>query len=738
MPRGVHPPIPQMDFASASQQAGPRPRKRARTAVACRRCKARKQKCDGGHPACHNCFTSDSPCEYNLTPALSRNQEQYLRARKRVEELEGILGRLGEAYDHGAANSVSPEPAEATAAATAPTSAASATPDEGMQDSSVADGVQNPRMARDSSSQPSFVDVLRHLSLQATGGYVDAASTATFGRMLQAVVAPKGEDAARGCLLEQNLSPKSLDVLAHPTGPNRITLSGIPDVVANRMLEKGYFGYISTLWPIMQPDVLRNLHERRASLEDRFEVTALHLVYAAAGRFLETTGETGSFRSEQHYQAAAALIPEILTLQDVRSVQILALFAIYSLRAPKGPGAWSFVGMAMRMCIELGLHRKLKDTSCAVSKDKELRRRVFWSCYCLDRQVSIILGRPFAVSDHDVDQLLPAGVHEDDDSGESMACFVHICRLRIIESHIQQTVYRVDQPLYSNSAVLGLSNFVEQLEQWKMGIPSTSDQAPSSPSINHHDSYLIYYYQAVRFLLHPHISSPCAQDQYIRRAVDACGGLCSTYKRLHQNVTVGFSLMALHSVFFAGLTMLYCAWKSPSLVLTNSTRNNINDCSIVLYIITERWPGAKRYRDLFESIKDPVLHTIEQHDNQPQMAVEELRPDLFGALRSMYPAESGQDEFSAMLREMTGSGGAGGTATSPQTQQQQQYDSYFSTNDLSVQPGLAFDFSLPLDPNTLTPYQSYPSFNAPMQQWLPGTDTNADPWNVESRLSHSI
>jgi hypothetical protein len=76
--------------------------------------------------------------------------------------------------------------------------------------------------------------------------------------------------------------------------------------------------------------------------------------------------------------------------------------------------------------------------------------------------------------------------------------------------------------------------------------------------------------------------------------VKSCGGICQTYKRLHQSVSVGFSLMALHSVFFAGITILYCAWDSPALVLTNATRNMINDCSIVLYIITERWPGAKR------------------------------------------------------------------------------------------------------------------------------------------------
>jgi hypothetical protein len=105
---------------------------------------------------------------------------------------------------------------------------------------------------------------------------------------------------------------------------------------------------------------------------------------------------------------------------------------------------------------------------------------------------------------------------------------------------------------------------------------------------------LIYYYQAVRFLLQPHLLTGTADDKYLLLAVQSCGGICQTYKRLHQSVSVGYSLMALHSVFSAGVIILYCAWNSPALILTNATRNMINDCSIVLYIITERWPGAKR------------------------------------------------------------------------------------------------------------------------------------------------
>ncbi len=65
-------------------------------------------------------------------------------------------------------------------------------------------------------------------------------------------------------------------------------------------------------------------------------------------------------------------------------------------------GFRTHIGLATRICIEIGLHRRVsphfRPRLCA-----EMKRRIFWSSYCLDRQVSIILGRPFVRSDRDID-----------------------------------------------------------------------------------------------------------------------------------------------------------------------------------------------------------------------------------------------------------------------------------------------------------------------------------------------
>jgi hypothetical protein len=112
--------------------------------------------------------------------------------------------------------------------------------------------------------------------------------------------------------------------------------------------------------------------------------------------------------------------------------------------------------------------------------------------------------------------------------------------------------------------------------------------------------------------------------------------------------------MALHSVFLAGLTLVYCIWISPKEVFGIKTSNDINACSIVLYIITERWPGAKKYRDVFENVKQTVLESIEANGYEERKAIKDLTPSLYETWKGLDEGTEGRNEFEAMVGEMAG------------------------------------------------------------------------------------
>lgn len=65
----------------------------------------------------------------------------------------------------------------------------------------------------------------------------------------------------------------------------------------------------------------------------------------------------------------------------------------------------------MRQCIELGLH--LRPHSSLAPMEEQAQRNLFWDCYVHDRYSSGILGRPFAICEHDIEVNLPIEASEE-------------------------------------------------------------------------------------------------------------------------------------------------------------------------------------------------------------------------------------------------------------------------------------------------------------------------------------
>lgn len=107
---------------------------------------------------------------------------------------------------------------------------------------------------------------------------------------------------------------------------------------------------------------------------------------------------------QKQLAAATERMEHILKQHDLATVQFVILLGVHGQRLPYGAGSWSQIRYATSVCIEMGLHRKRKALSSASSsREAEIRRRAFWSCYCLDRVTSIVLGRTFAIADRDID-----------------------------------------------------------------------------------------------------------------------------------------------------------------------------------------------------------------------------------------------------------------------------------------------------------------------------------------------
>ncbi len=218
-----------------------------------------------------------------------------------------------------------------------------------------------------------------------------------------------------------------------------------------------------------------------------------------------------------------------------------------------------------------------------------------------------------------------------------------------------------------------IQGFLDQLDAWENAIPFEArnfDLRTGKP-YDGLEFYTIHYYRCVRFLLFPQLASrdtaspigtngtepqasPNVNMNFLRLCADTCAGIASDYRRLHQVFPVGFSALSIQSVFLAGLTLIYCAWLAPANFL--NVDGPLTDCQLLLYIITERYPSARKYRDIFERIKTTITSLIARGEHRPRGPVD-MDADMrvrCAALEGSWGMTGIGADFSQMISQMTG------------------------------------------------------------------------------------
>ena len=123
----------------------------------------------------------------------------------------------------------------------------------------------------------------------------------------------------------------------------------------------------------------------------------------------------GSGRSElgeRFFESAKPAVDLKLVMNTgTLSVVLLVLTATYYFQKDEETQAWRFIGIAARICIEMGLHRR-DSLIRTFTNEAEYQQavRVFWVVYALDRRWSFGTGMPFALQDADIDPSLPEPV----------------------------------------------------------------------------------------------------------------------------------------------------------------------------------------------------------------------------------------------------------------------------------------------------------------------------------------
>ncbi|KAL5344068.1 fungal-specific transcription factor domain-containing protein [Aspergillus crustosus] len=533
-------------------------RRRGIGRTACSRCKTRKQRCDGRLPVCSSCDKSGAVCD------LQNIRGEDVVVARYIQSLESKITKLenNQLRDRSSRlEQLPPQPQP-----------------------------QTPRFPLP--GRISIGDVVNSLCGDLPGTSSVSASS-PFGLHLALNL---------GDVARTNSSPGRTETSPGSAANYPYPADGAspPTEELGLKLIDAYEERLNWRYPFLDLDEIRALHRDRDNLSTSQQgLFKLNLVYAIGSGLLDLTEKrTSSPMPEAFYAMAMQHIPATRDPRSLENIEAMVLLAVFHLRSFISQELWYLIGFAMRTCIHLGMYLSRREAGLAPDIIQR-RRRLFWTVYSLERNISIALGYPVSLPDRLIDVDLPTISADEDHSG------IFIFQLRRIESRIQHSIYRNDRTL--QEILPKTSWHYQQLQDWKTAIETSM-----KPGTGHRRDYLLlHYHRAIRLLVQPFLSILPITDPHYAACLESAGQICQVHKRLHQNADYGHSFIAVQTVFVSGVMMLYCLWTHGDGVWSIRLSNNLRACSSVLFVMGERTPWVRRYRDAFEALVTVTMDRLE-------------------------------------------------------------------------------------------------------------------------------
>ncbi|KAF5384170.1 hypothetical protein D9615_003165 [Tricholomella constricta] len=373
-------------------------------------------------------------------------------------------------------------------------------------------------------------------------------------------------------------------------------------------------------------------------------------MYATAARYSDLTPKPADASmmweaGDEYLNQAKVILDSTYAASRPSTCQALLLMGYREIGIGAMAQAWTYIGMAIRMAQDLGMHRSADgwarvDLGGRLFGEWELheRKRIWFTCVIMDKYVSTYIGRPLMIFERDFDTTMP---NEDDPEeveewapssfpensempppvpGRIISCFNASARLSCILSMIVQAIYAV-RPTSSRHSE---SKFLEGLlDKWYHELPghlrydpgSTKRPTPPPHVLTLHMQYwcavLLLHRPFIRNdLYHSRSKNPEESDDIEVRALaeksyELCAGaanhITSTAAIYSDVYTLDHCANFLcYYVFTASIMHVTSLTAHPS---DPQARMGLSRCMDVLRMMEVLWPSAGRALELLRGSK---------------------------------------------------------------------------------------------------------------------------------------
>jgi hypothetical protein len=432
----------------------------SRPVAACSRCRGAKIKCDGKLPACTACEKSGK------ASSCSGANDEFAKGKERsyVAALEAAAERLQRKIAEA-------RPASSpTAPVKSPRDAAGGP----FMGASIGPADRPPRPAgggrarrKEASDVDDLVGDFGFLSVNATSrDFHGFTATMSFARLLLSVS------------MVTDLPTFS----SNPLPPRYVATSLIQTYLENIFVLMPFFSetdLMSSVSAVYQDS------GRHAKPSDHWFVLMVLAISSAAAS--QNKGD-GNDQTALHQAAAAIAHAEaVLHPGSVSGIQATLLLVQFSMLEPEYFRSWDLIGMASRVMVDLGLHVE-PSLETKMSKDTlDMRRKVFYCVYTLDRNMSTAYGRAFSFTDDSAAVALPAASRKasaDADMASDPEIFLRSVKpslflfdIRRVQSAFYQTTHcSLQKEWLSSTASEYTTSILQDIRSWFATIPASLSQ----------------------------------------------------------------------------------------------------------------------------------------------------------------------------------------------------------------------------------------------------------------------
>lgn len=336
-------------------------------------------------------------------------------------------------------------------------------------------------------------------------------------------------------------------------------------------------------------------------------------------------------------------------------LQTILLVLLYATVFPRAANVWVLSGVAVRSCLELGLHREQPHADSiapssypneeGLSRDEEadLRRRVFWAAYCLDRSICSVMQRPLSTPDTAIDTHLPLSSTPTGKNDPFLGTIAFNKMLsEILHIHFQNEPI----PAPATSWEGWLADMEARIQTWH----SSSSSSTSSSTSN---DFMMA--RGLMVLHRPSPRVPLPSPSSLLRAFEAASAAERIHRGHLKHGVFRRPWLSAHYTLEAATVVLFCLRHGYTAIADRFTPTQIFDrskqmTSNLLAIAAHGWPEVGIYAGVYERLLAPLLERV--FLRSPTLDTNRFGPDEDAELmRLLYPGPAHLDSLRYGLRQ---------------------------------------------------------------------------------------